>query len=201
MNRPPLILASTSASRHAMLSAAGIDFTPVGSHVDEDSVKAAMSGAGEPVRAIADRLAELKALKVSGRHPGAFVIGSDSMVALSSHDFLDKPGTIAALADQLRTLRGRTHRLLSAVAVARDGAILWRHVDTATLHVRPFTDDFLASYIAACGQDVCHSVGGYHLEARGVQLFDRIEGDSFTVRGLPLIPLLAWLRSAGAIAA
>lgn len=183
-----------------MLAAAGISFTADAPHVDEEGIKAAMAEANAAVRDIADRLAELKAVKVSQRQPGALVIGSDSMVALSRHQFLDKPGTLEALREQLLTLRGRAHQLVSAVAVARDGVILWRHVEAATLHVRPFSDAFLDHYVASCGDAVRHSVGGYHLEAEGVQLFDRIEGDSFTVRGLPLIALLAWLRTIGAIA-
>lgn len=190
-----LILASTSASRQLMLTAAGVPFTAIAPHVDEAAAKQAMAGA--PVRDIADRLAELKALKVSRSHPGMVVIGSDSMVALDRRTFLDKPDGLEGLRRQLRQLRGREHRLVSAVVAARDGAPLWRHVDEATLAVRDFSDSFLDQYLAACGEDVQHSVGGYHLEALGVQLFSRIDGDSFTIRGLPLLPLLQWLRDTG----
>lgn len=191
----PLILASTSASRVAMLAAAGVPFEAVAPHVDEAAAKEAMAGA--PVRDIADRLAELKAVKVSRSRPDALVLGSDSMVALDRVHFLDKPGTLDGLRDQLRALRGRSHRLVTAAVVARGGQAIWRHVDEAELTIRDFSDSFLEDYVAACGEELQHSVGGYHLEALGAQLFSRIEGDSFTIRGLPLLPLLQWLRDFG----
>lgn len=196
-----IILASTSASRRAMLEAAGVAFEAVGSQVDEDAVKTAMVADGATVRAIADRLAEAKAVAVSAARPGAWVVGSDSMVALDDRRFLDKPGTPEGLRAQLRRLRGRDHALVSAVAVARDGVVAWRHVAAATLRVRDFSDAWAEDYVAACGQEVVHSVGGYHLEGLGVQLFDRVEGDGFAIRGLPLVPLLRFLRSVGAMPA
>jgi septum formation protein len=190
-----ILLASASASRAAMLRAAGVPFEAVAPRVDEAAAKAGMAGAS--VRDIADALAELKALKVSRSRPGVWVLGSDSMVALDRRAFLDKPGSIDGLVAQLRQLRGREHRLVSAAVVARDGLPVWRHVDEARMRVRAFSEAWLAGYVAACGERVLASVGGYHLEAEGVQLFDAVEGDQFTVRGLPLIAVLAWLREAG----
>lgn len=191
----PIILASTSASRRTMLAAAGIPFETDAPHVDEDAVKAAC--AGWPVRDIADRLAELKATKASARHPGRFVLGADSMVALDRITHLDKPGSMAGLAAQLTALRGRSHQLISAAVIARDGQAIWRHVDHATLHMRAFSDAFLDAYVTDHAHAVQDSVGGYHLEAAGTQLFTRIDGDYFTIRGLPLLPLLGFLRQHG----
>jgi septum formation protein len=194
-----IVLASESASRKAMLAAAGVAFEAVPARIDEAGVTAQM--AGRPVRDVADRLAELKAVKVSFRHPGSFVLGSDSMLEVERGRWLDKPGDLEGLRVQLRTLRGRSHRLISAAVVARDGQPIWRHVEAATLHVRDFSEDWLAHYVAACGEQVLSSVGGYHLEGLGAQLFTRVEGDQFTVRGLPLLAVLGWLREAGELMA
>lgn len=190
-----IILASESASRTAMLAAAGVAFESVPARIDEEGVTAEM--AGRPVRDVADRLAELKAVKVSLRHPGQLVLGCDSMLEVERGRWLDKPGSLEGLRAQLRALRGRSHRLVSAAVVARDGAALWRHVEAATLHVRAFSEAWLDAYVAACGEQVLSSVGGYHLEGLGAQLFTRVEGDQFTVRGLPLLAVLGWLREAG----
>ncbi|MFN7400168.1 MAG: Maf family protein [Sandaracinobacter sp.] len=190
-----IVLASESASRKAMLAAAGVAFEPVPARIDEAGVTAEM--AGRPVRDVADRLAELKAVKVSLRHPGAFVLGSDSMLEVELGRWLEKPGDLDGLRVQLRELRGRSHRLISAAVVARDGVALWRHVEAATLHVRDFSEAWLAHYVDACGKHVLSSVGGYHLEGLGAQLFTRVEGDQFVVRGLPLLAVLGWLREAG----
>ena len=159
------------------------------------------SPAQQPVRDVADRLAELKAVKVSLRHRGAFVLGSDSMLEVERGRWLDKPGSLEGLKEQLRELRGRSHRLISAAVVAQDGQPLWRHVEAATLHVRDFSEAWLDQYVEACGEQVLSSVGGYHLEGLGVQLFTRVEGDQFTVRGLPLLAVLGWLREAGELTA
>ncbi len=194
-----IILASESASRKAMLAAAGVAFEAVPARIDEAGVTAEM--AGRPVRDVADRLAELKAVKVSLRQRGAFVLGSDSMLEEERGRWLDKPGSLEGLRMQLRALRGRSHRLVSAAVVARDGEPLWRHVEVATLHVRAFSEAWLEQYVAACGADVLSSVGGYHLEGLGAQLFTRIEGDQFAVRGLPLLAVLGWLREAGELTA
>jgi septum formation protein len=194
-----IILASESASRKAMLSAAGVSFEAVPARIDEAGVTAEM--AGRPVRDVADRLAELKAAKVSLRHPGRPVLGSDSMLEVERGRWLDKPGSLDGLRTQLRELRGRSHRLVSAAVVARDGQPIWRHVEVATLHVRAFSEAWLDEYVAACGAEVLSSVGGYHLEGLGAQLFTKVEGDQFAVRGLPLLAVLGWLREAGELTA
>ncbi len=194
-----IILASTSASRRAMLTAAGVEYESVAPLVDEDGVKAAC--AGWRVRDVADRLAEMKAVKVSRAWPGRYVLGSDSMVALDRTSWLDKPGSLDGLRAQLRALRGREHRLVSAAVVAKDGEPVWRQTEEARLTVREFSERWLEDYVAACGAAVVSSVGGYHLEALGVQLFERIEGDGFVIRGLPLLHLLAWLRMVGVMPA
>ena len=190
-----LVLASESASRMAMLRAAGVPFEALPARIDEEAITEAMRGA--PVRDVADRLAELKAMKLSLSLPGAHVLGADSMLEVERGQWLEKPASPEGLRAQLLTLRGRRHRILSAAVICRDGRPLWRHVEVATLTVRPFSDAWLEEYVAACGAEVLSSVGGYHVEGRGAQLFEKIEGDQFTVRGLPLLAVLAWLREAG----
>ena len=193
-----IILASESASRRAMLTAAGVAFEAVPARIDEAAVTEGLRG--RPVRDVADRLAELKAVKVSLLRPGMAVLGSDSMLELERGVWLEKPGTADGLRAQLRQLRGRPHRLVSAAVIARDGRPLWRHVEAATLTVRDFSEGWLDQYVAACGAEVVSSVGGYHVEGLGAQLFTRIEGDQFVVRGLPLLAVLGWLREAGELA-
>ena len=193
-----IILASESASRRAMLMAAGVTFEAVPARIDEAAVTEGLRG--RPVRDVADRLAELKAVKVSLLRPGMAVLGSDSMLELERGVWLEKPGTPDGLRAQLRQLRGRPHRLVSAAVIARDGRPLWRHVEAATLTVRDFSEGWLDQYVAACGAEVASSVGGYHVEGLGAQLFTRIEGDQFVVRGLPLLAVLGWLREAGELA-
>lgn len=191
-----IVLASRSAARVALLAAAGIAVVADAADLDERAAEAPLAGAapGE----VALHLAAAKAAAVAGRHPGALVVGADQTLDLDGERF-DKAESIAAALDQLRRLRGRTHRLSSAVAVARDGAVLWRHVAEAHLAMRAFSDRFLESYAAACGEELTATVGGYRLEGRGVQLFEAIEGDHFTILGLPLLPLLGFLRTVGAI--
>ncbi len=191
-----LVLASTSASRRAMLNAAGVAYEAVAPGVDEDAAKAALAHLDG--RGLADALAELKAVKVSSRRPGDLVLGCDSTVERDDGALLDKPGD--RLADQLRSLSGRTHRLHSAVVAAEGGVPVWRYVARATLTMRALSEDFIADYVAREGAAVGGSVGGYHIEGAGAQLFDRIEGDHWTIRGLPLLPLLAWLRLRGVMA-
>jgi septum formation protein len=192
-----LILASQSVSRRALLSAAGVDFAAETAGVDEDAVKAALLAQGRTARDVADALAEMKALKVSQLHPDALVLGCDSTVDTDNGDLLDKPDTRDEAEAQLRRLAGATHRLHSAAVVAQGGMPLWRHVDTARLTMRSFSDDFLQSYLNAEWPAIGSCVGGYRLEGLGVQLFSRIEGSHFTIIGLPLLPLLAWLRDRG----
>ena len=196
-----IILASQSASRKAMLAAAGVDFTAEAAGVDEESVKAAMIGEGTDGRRLADALAELKAVKVSRRHPTALVLGCDSTVAAEDGTLIDKAESRAESRVQLQALRGTTHKLTSAAVVALGGEPIWRHVDTAKLTMRPFSDTFLDSYLDAEWPAIAGCVGGYRLEGLGAQLFSRVDGDHFTILGLPLLPLLDWLRVRGELAA
>ena len=194
-----LILASQSASRKAMLAAAGVPFVAEAAGVDEESVKLAMQSEGADARRLADALAELKAVKVSRRHPTALVLGCDSTVAAADGSLIDKAETRAQSAAQLRALAGTTHKLTSAAVVAQGGITVWRHVDTAKLTMRAFSDAFLESYLDAEWPAIGGCVGGYRLEGLGIQLFSRIDGDHFTILGLPLLPLLDWLRVRGEI--
>lgn len=196
-----IVLASQSASRRAMLEAAGVAFTAEAASVDEESVKAAMIAEGTDGRRLADALAEMKAIKVSRRHPTALVLGCDSTVAAEDGTLLDKAGSREESRAQLQALRGTTHRLTSAAVVALGGEPIWRHVDTAKLTMRAFSDAFLDSYLDAEWPAIGGCVGGYRLEGLGAQLFSRIDGDHFTILGLPLLPLLDWLRVRGALQA
>ena len=195
-----LVLASTSAARRAMLEAAGVPHEAVAPHVDEEELKAALRAAGASPRAVADALAEAKAVKISGRRPGALVLGADQVLAMADGTMLDKPADRVTAEAQLRSLRGREHRLISAAVVAENGAAVWRFVDTATLQVREFSDDWLEAYLDAEGEAVLGCVGSYRLEGLGAQLFSRVRGDHFTILGLPLLALLDYLRSRGVIA-
>lgn len=196
-----IILASQSASRRAMLEAAGVVFSAEAAGVDEESVKAAMIAEGADGRRLADALAEMKAVKVSRRHPTALVLGCDSTVAAEDGSLIDKAATREESRAQLQALRGTTHKLTSAAVVALGGEPIWRHVDTAKLTMRPFSDAFLDSYLDAEWPAIRHCVGGYRLEGPGAQLFSRIDGDHFTILGLPLLPLLDWLRVRGELQA
>lgn len=193
-----LVLASASASRRRMLEAAGLTFEIDPPRTDEEAAKASLRAAGLKPRDQADALAELKALSVSRRRPG-FVIGADQMLAIEG-DVLDKPKDMEEARAHLRRMRGKTHELLTAAVVAREGAIIWRHVDTPRLLMREFSDDFVEDYLKVAGPAVLASVGAYQLEGLGAQLFARVEGDFFSVLGLPLLPLLAFLREHGIVA-
>ncbi|MBB4633079.1 Maf family protein [Sphingosinicella soli] len=192
-----LVLASTSASRQAMLTAAGVPFEALPPMVDEAELKRALLAGGADARGIADALAEAKAVKISRKLPGALVLGSDSVVALDDGTLIDKAPDRETLAAQLGMLRGRTHRLISAAVVAESGSPVWRFVGVAKLTMRDFSDAFLETYLDACGDILLGSVGGYHIEARGAQLFARVDGDQFTIRGLPLLAVLDYLRVRG----
>lgn len=190
-----VILASQSASRRAMLDAAGVAYKALPAHVDEDAVKAAMTGA-KP-RDLADALAELKAVKVSGLHPDALVLGSDSLVALVDGTLLDKPTDRADAAAHLRAMSGGRHDIVSAAVLAQGGRPVWRHVEVAKLHVRPLSEQFIESYLDAEWPAIAGCVGCFRIEGPGVQLFDRVLGDHFTVLGMPLLPVLGQLRVLG----
>jgi septum formation protein len=195
-----LVLASGSATRQRLLKAAGVDFVVDIARIDEGSIIESLQAEKAPARDIADLLAEMKAVKVSGRHPQAFVIGADQMLSASGELF-QKPESVAGARAQLKQLRGRTHVLSSAVAVARDGSVVWRTVQEARLTMRDFSDAFLERYLADAGEGILGSVGAYHVEGLGIQLFSRVEGDTFTILGLPLVGLLDFLRIHGMLKA
>jgi septum formation protein len=195
-----LILASTSATRQRLLRDAGLRFTAEAAQVDESVVLESLAAEKARGRDAADVLAELKAVRVSGRHPGAMVIGADQVLSVDAEMF-QKPGTRAAARLQLQRLRGRTHVLSSAVCVARDSSVVWRVVEEAKMTMRTFSDEFLDAYLVEAGEDILGSVGAFHVEGLGIQLFSRIEGDSFTIQGLPLLPLIDFLRTHGMVRA
>jgi len=193
---PRLILASASASRAAMLRNAGLEIEILPAAVDEDSVKHSVRQEGGDTNAAAGLLAALKARRISRNHPDALVIGADQMLQCGA-DWYDKPADIGEARDHLRRLRGRSHMLVTAAVVACDDRIIWSHTDTATLHMRAFSDAFLDDYLDRLGASVTETVGCYRLEGPGAQLFNRIDGDFFTILGLPLLPLLDFLRGHG----
>ncbi|HEM45686.1 MAG TPA: Maf-like protein [Alphaproteobacteria bacterium] len=193
-----IVLASASPARAGMLAAAGVPFAADPAAVDEASVKRAMKADGAAADAVAEALAALKAQQVARRHPGLLVVGADQMLVCGGRWF-DKPGDAAEAREQLLALRGRTHELVTAAVVVRDAEVLWHHVELARLTVRPFTEAFLDFYLDAMGGHVRRSVGGYAVEGLGAQLFSRIEGSHYAVLGLPLLPLLDFLRGHGVI--
>jgi septum formation protein len=195
----PVTLASKSAARQMILKNAGVAFEAVSPGVDEDAAKAALLAEKAVPRDIADALAEMKAVKVSTKRSG-LVIGADQTLDLKGKLF-DKAETLAQAREHLLQLRGQTHKLHSAVVVASDGQPIWRIVETAKLSVRPFSEAWLDAYIERRGEALLWSVGCYELESEGVQLFDAVDGDYFTILGLPLIGLLDFLRLHGALAA
>ena len=194
-----IILASKSAARRAVLTGAGVPFEVSVAGVDEDAVKNAMLAEGATPRDVADALAELKAIKVSRSKPG-FVIGSDQTLEFEGKLY-DKAETVEAAAERLKTMRGKPHKLHSAVVVAKDGAPIWRESVSATLTMRDFSDAFLASYLELEGEEALGSVGCYRLEGPGAQLFSKIEGDYFAILGLPLMGLLDLFRRHGVLEA
>ncbi|MDZ4737979.1 MAG: Maf family protein [Rhodospirillaceae bacterium] len=197
---PAIVLASASRARATMLEAAGVPFAIDAAAIDEDDVKAALVAERATPAQVAETLAELKALRVARRHPGSLVIGADQVLA---HDdaLFDKPKDRADAARQLATLAGKSHRLYSVAVVVRDGARLWHHGDMAELTMRPLTAEFIDQYLDRAGDAVTQSVGAYQLEGLGAQLFTRVRGDFFTVLGLPLLPLLGFLRGHGVVPA
>lgn len=195
-----LILASQSASRRAMLEAAGVPFQAQPAHVDEAALKERLLADKVSPRNLADALAEMKALKVSAREPGALVLGSDSLVALEDGTVLDKPVDREDAAAHLRRMSGTPHDLISAAVIAERGVAIWRHVDKAKVFVRPLSEDFIQAYLDAEWPAIAGCVGCYRVEGPGVQLFSRIEGSHFTVLGMPLLPVLDFLRTRGVLA-
>ena len=194
-----VILASKSAARRAVLDGAGVRYEALVAGVDEEAVKAGLLAEGAGPRDIADALAELKAVRVSRGRP-EFVIGSDQTLDLDD-ELYDKAETLEAARARLKLLRGKTHKLHSAVVVAKEGAPIWREVVTASLTMRDFSDAFLEDYLASEGEHALGSVGCYRLEGPGAQLFSKIEGDYFAILGLPLMGLLDLLRRHGELAA
>ena len=192
-----IILASGSASRKALLAGAGVEAETVKPLVDEESAKAAMRAEGVSIRDQAMALAELKALKVSSQRPG-LVIGGDQMLALGERAF-DKPADLASARRHLEALSGQSHRLETAIVIAQDGAIVWKHLARPKLNMRALSEGFISSYLERTGEDVLSTVGGYKLEGLGSQLFTAIEGDYFSILGLPLLPLLDYLRTRGVL--
>ena len=197
MSSAPLVLASGSASRKSLLTAAGVPFVADPADLDEDRLMAELKPAGAEI--MARTLAEQKALAVSRRHPGQIVLGGDSVIAFGG-DYLSKCASLAQARALLLRLSGQTHLLVSAAALARDGALLWAHASPCRMTMRDLSAQFLEDYLAAEGGGLLSSVGCYRFEGRGAQLFDRVEGDYFSVLGLPLLPVLAQLRKEGVLA-
>ncbi len=193
-----LVLASSSATRAALLRAAGIAFDTASPGVDETSIKEAAKADGLSPEDTALLLAELKAGRISDRLPGAVVIGADQILVCEGRWF-DKPESAEAAASQLAVLSGRTHRLVTAVLCMRGGVVLWRHVASPKLAMRELAEDTVAAYVGAAGEAVLHSVGAYQVEGLGVRLFSSIDGEHSAILGLPLLPLLGFLRQHGAL--
>ena len=192
-----LLLASQSSGRAAMLRAAGLSFETTAAHVDEEALTAALAAAGQSARNIADALAEAKAIKISSRLPGVTVLGADSTLTLDDGNMLSKPADRDEAASHLRRMAGTRHRLFSAVVAARDGAPVWRAIGEAKRWMRPLSDAFIADYVAREWDSIRWTVGCYEIEGAGVQLFEKVEGDPWTIIGMPMLPLLAWLRATG----
>ena len=195
---PPVILASASGARKALLDAAGVPHRVIPAAVDEDSVKTAMTAEGASPGEVAAALAALKAVGISDNEPGAVVIGADQLLVCGGEIF-GKPANLDAARLQLEVLRGCTHELVTAVCLAVDGAVIWRHTETARLTMRPFSDRFIDRYLGELGDTVLSGPGGYQVEGRGAQLFTAIAGDWYSIVGLPLLPVLEMLRLHGAM--
>ena len=193
-----VVLASASSTRQDVLRNAGLSFEILPANIDEDSVKKKMRADGCSVKDTAQRLSDLKAQKVSEQTREAFVVGADQMLE-SDGRWFDKPRNVRDARDQLMNLRGGKHRLFSSVSVALNGGVLFRHGECSLMTMRHFSDRFIGSYLESEKDDVCQSVGGYKLEGRGIQLFANVEGGYFDILGLPLLPLLAFLRTQGIV--
>ena len=182
-----------------MLEAAGVPFEIVGAELDEQAAKAGLAGAGFDPRGIAEELAQLKALSVAADRQ-ALVLGSDQMLEREDGTMLGKPESRAEALAQLQSLSGRTHKLHAAAAIVEAGAMVWTHAETVSLTMRPLGDVFLEAYLDAEYEAIRWSVGGYRIEGPGAQLFDKIDGSHFAILGMPLLPVLAYLRERGLLA-
>ncbi len=191
-----LLLASKSAARRHMLEAAGVPFETVEAELDEEAAKAGLWGAGFDARGVAEELAQLKALSVAAGQ-GDLVLGSDQTLERDDGTLLGKPASRDEARGQLRSLRGATHQLHSAAVIAQGGESVWWGSETVSLTMRPFSDSFLEDYLDREYERIRWSVGGYRIEGPGAQLFDRIEGSHFAILGMPLLPLLGYLRERG----
>lgn len=191
-----LVLASASASRQTLLRAAGVGFVVAPADIDEPALMRSLAAKGANGHAIAEALASEKAAYVSRLRPGDVVLGGDSVLAFEN-EILGKCRDLAALRVLLSRMSGRTHHLISSAALARDGRILWRHTSEARMTMRPLGDVFIDAYLAREGEKLLSSVGGYHFEGFGAQLFEKAEGDYFSILGLPLLDVLAALRTEG----
>jgi septum formation protein len=195
---PPLILASTSAIRLHMLHAAGLCVTARPARIDEVAIRDSLTADGAKPHDIADLLAEMKARKVADKHPDAFTIGCDQILEFKDHSY-GKPETPDHAIAQLTQLRGQTHQLFSAIVAYHKGEPVWRHIGHARLTMHNFSDDWLTGYVTRNWQTIRHSAGCYLIETEGIRLFSKIDGDHFTILGLPLLPLLGYLRTRGFI--
>ncbi len=194
-----VVLASQSASRRAMLNAAGVDHDVIPAHIDEQAIKTSLLAGGAPPRDIADSLAEMKALRAAPAAPDALVIGSDSIFVLANGTMLDKPADRDQAALHLRAMSAGRHQLISAAVIVEQGRPVWRHIDIARLDVRTLSEAFIESYLDREWPAIAGCVGAFRIEGPGVQLFERIDGDHFTILGMPLLPLLGYLRVRGVL--
>jgi septum formation protein len=189
----PVVLASASAARKAMLERAGVSVVAQAAAVDEEEIKHSFRAAGLKADEVSEALGELKAMRVASRHPGHLVLGADQMLDCGG-EWFDKPADREEAKRHLQALRGKSHRLVSTVVAVMNGQRHWHHTDSATLTMRNLSDDFIDRYLDEMGDAVLSSVGAYQLEGLGAQLFNRIEGDYFTILGMPLLPVLDYLR-------
>ena len=196
MTHPKPILASSSPIRAKMLADAGVSVEQISPRVDEDAVKAALLAEGHGPQEIADALAEIKATKVSGKSPNRLVIGADQVLEQDGTLF-NKPSSPEVAKQHLKAFSARRHRLISAAVIAEDGRPVFRAVQSVTLHVRPLSEAFIDDYLSRAPASIFDCVGGYQLEGFGAQLFSKVEGDYFTVLGLPLLDILGYLRERG----